>query len=1330
MLLLLLGSYLLFAAMVIALRYLVLPAIDDYRPFIERQVSHAVGAEVRIGDIDANWMGLHPRLVLSRVDMLDAEGRVALSLPRVAALFSWRSVLVLEPRLRQLQLEAPEVEVRRDTSGRLWAAGLSFDPRAEDDSDAARWLLAQGEISVRGAVVRWVDELRQAPPLELRDLTLTIQNAGRRHRAALRALPPPELASGIDLRTDFTHRLLDFKGDDARWWQGTLYGDFDYVNLAGWRPWVELPVHLGHGAGALRAWLDFREGGFRRALADVEMHDVELSLAPDLVPLAVEEMSGRVRAERGARGHTLTVEQMRVVTHDGLTMAPTMLGESWTEADRDGPARGSFEVRGLDLSALTRLAPGLPLPAPARKALVDAAPTGSLDSLEVDWEGSLQAPGNPRVEASFSNLALVAAPALTGAQADHPQRPGFTGLSGTVQLQGEVLQVKAQGKDVVARFPGVFASPDVPLRSVDADLTVQRGPGDVWTVAMNQIRFEHERTSGQVQGVWSSQGSTEDGSLELTGRLTRADVRDVHRFMPLALDEEVRTWLRLALLSGTGSDVSVRVKGDLAEFPFGNGRPGHFQVQGKVQNVTLDYASAAMGGDVWPRLEGVSGDFSINEATLAVTTRGGRVRMTPESTLALGPAKVRIGNLEKDAVLEVDSEARGPAVEFLRAAQRPPIAAIIEDGLTTASASGEFVMPLSLRVPLLHPDDTRVAGEIRLSGNTFRHDPHSPVLSRLSGVVAFDNRGVTFRNVQGMLLDGPVTLSGGPQADGSSLVQVDGTLPASGLASLWPVPGMARASGQAVYRARLFVEPGKAPRAHLESDLVGMRLDLPAPLGKAADDILPLSLVYGPLGDGATDQGDWITASLGSALRLRLERDSRASDAGVARGALGVNQPATVSGPGFAVAVELPVIDIDAGKALVAEFQPAARTDAGAADAPPPRAQSVPRLSRVALKTGRLNVEGRQLDNVQVDAVRDMTRNLQSDTGNWHADIEAAQLAGRLSWVEGPGGTANRLTARLSRLVVQEEPGATGITESDPEPKSSNVPEFDVVAEKFELYGKSLGRLEVLANTADRGREWRLQNLSVKNADAQLVGSGVWRLEPDDGGSRKRRMSLDATLNLVDSGRFLDRLGMPATIAGGAGKMVAKVSWTGLPYSVNVPSLTGTVELDIGKGQFLKADPGIAKLLGVLSLQSLPRRVSLDFRDVFSEGFAYDTIRGHAAITNGVAHTDDFNMNGIAANVLLAGDVDLVRESQKLKVLVLPKLDAGGASLLYGLAINPAVGLSVFLAQLVLREPLAQALSYQYGVTGSWADPQIARLPLETGHPGAAWPPPRRSESQ
>ena len=155
--------------------------------------------------------------------------------------------------------------------------------------------------------------------------------------------------------------------------------------------------------------------------------------------------------------------------------------------------------------------------------------------------------------------------------------------------------------------------------------------------------------------------------------------------------------------------------------------------------------------------------------------------------------------------------------------------------------------------------------------------------------------------------------------------------------------------------------------------------------------------------------------------------------------------------------------------------------------------------------------------------------------------------------------------------------------------------------------------------------------------------------------------------------------------------------------------MTGNFNVNVENGQFLKADPGIAKLLGVLSLQSLPRRLALDFRDVFSDGFAFDFLRGDVTIEQGIARTNNLQMKGVNAAVLMEGQADIAKETQLLKVVVVPEINAGSASLLTA-AINPLVGLTTFLAQVILRRPLIEANTQEFLVDGTWVDPRVTRV--------------------
>jgi uncharacterized protein YhdP len=199
-------------------------------------------------------------------------------------------------------------------------------------------------------------------------------------------------------------------------------------------------------------------------------------------------------------------------------------------------------------------------------------------------------------------------------------------------------------------------------------------------------------------------------------------------------------------------------------------------------------------------------------------------------------------------------------------------------------------------------------------------------------------------------------------------------------------------------------------------------------------------------------------------------------------------------------------------------------------------------------------------------------------------------------------------------------------------------------------------------------------------------------------------------LDVRDAGVLLTRLGTPDALRGGTGQIEGVISWQGSPLDLHYPSLNGHLDVRMGRGQFLKADPGVAKLLGVLSLQALPRRLLFDFRDVFAQGFAFDSVLGDVTIVHGMANTRNLQIKGVNALVQLEGSADIARETQKLRVQILPIVDTGTASLVAAITVNPLVGLTTFIAQWLLQNPLSRASSQEFLVDGSWANPQVTRI--------------------
>ena len=270
------------------------------------------------------------------------------------------------------------------------------------------------------------------------------------------------------------------------------------------------------------------------------------------------------------------------------------------------------------------------------------------------------------------------------------------------------------------------------------------------------------------------------------------------------------------------------------------------------------------------------------------------------------------------------------------------------------------------------------------------------------------------------------------------------------------------------------------------------------------------------------------------------------------------------------------------------------------------------------------------------------------------------------------------------------------------------MPSIDLTADDFRMGPRQFGKLALAA--VPTGADWRIERLDLASPDGIFNVTGVWQAW-----AVNPRTQLNVKLDVNDIGRFFARMALPQGVQGGKGKLEGVLSWAGPPYALDWPTLSGQLALTARKGRFVKVDPGIGKLLAVVSLQTLPKVVTLDLRDIFGEGFAFEDISAKIDIAQGIAHTQNFEMDGPAARVQMSGDVNLAHETQLLDVRVYPSLSE---SVAIGTAIvNPAVGLGALVLQKALKDPLGQMLALNYRVAGTWGAPTVTKKKREHNEP-------------
>ena len=1255
--------YFSFILAVLALRYIVLPHVEEYRPAIERLVSEGLGQNVSIGRIEASWAGINPDLTLHDVRVADAEGRPALAFSRVETILSWWSVPSAQLRLRLLQIDEPTLHLRRSVDGQLSVAGIPLS-RDGSSGNVSSWVLDQRRIRIRGATLVWEDELRGAPALILEDVNFALDNVGRQHRFGLTALPPEGLAARVDIRGDF--RGTDFSA--LKDWSGQLYAEIDYADLAVWRNWVDYPMALPHGSGALRTWLFIAGGALREATADVALQDMSLTLANNLPSLDLAHMSGRLQVHFPVTGFSMKGQGLTLLARnaqsggDPIRIDPTDFEVEW---QGDGPTGfvGSAGVNRLDVGALVRLSAYLPFDAHTRKLLGDHAPRGQVSGLSAHWKGNAERLQTYVLKAGLHNLGLRAKGYF----------PGFSGISGNVDATEKGGKITLHSGQSSLDLPSVFPEPLIQLDSLVAQANWKINQGEL-EAELSHAEFAGPEAAGSAKGVYRTSGEG-PGVVDMTAALTRADARAVWRYLPHVVGKATRHWLRDSLLSGKATEAKLILKGDLRDFPFLDKSKGQFLVTVKARDAVLDY------GKDWPRIDGINGDLRFEGNGMVVDAQRGRILGA-----RLSNTHVVIPDFDAAVpILFVKGQADGPTSEFLKFIDQSPVAEQIDHFTEDMRATGNGRLDIDLTIPLEEAKlgDSKIAGTYRMTNNEVSVDAALPPLRQVNGSIRFSGSDVSVPEITASLFGGPLKIQGGLQKDGRVLINANGSVDIAQLRKQSDHPVLSRLSGTTPYRGEIRINKRNADLV-VETSLTGLASTLPEPFGKAAGVALPLrfeKILLPATANGGMTR-DQLSASLGSVMSMQLVRRKAADGLVIEKGAVAIGRPLQLPEKGLAVSMSAKALDLDAWQKII----DADAMDASDAKGAGSSSSFVP--DSVSLQTGDLLVRGMRWSDVDLQAV--------GSKRQWKIQLNSRQAAGVIAW-DGEGN--GRLGMRLNRLVIDQFPSPSG---SAPSEATRKLPALDVVADEFSVRQLRFGRLELQAS--NDGATWNLNRIQVSNPAGTFTGKGSWQHA-----GTTNRTQMNFKVDSADVGNLLARMGYPGTVRAGTAQLDGMLAWNGPPTDIDYASMNGDLNLEAGKGQFLKLDPGAAgKLLGLISLQNLPRRITLDFKDVFSEGFAFDRIAGKLAVQKGVMRTERLQIDGTSARVMMFGEVDLKRETQKLNVNVRPEV---GDTAALGLAIvNPAVGAATWLANKVLQNPLGGMFGYNYLITGTWDDPKVEKL--------------------
>ena len=1254
------------AGLLLALRYWVLPDVETYHAEIVAAVSRTVGQEVEIGKIEADWRGLGPHLRLTDIRILDKQKRTSLALQRVDVVVSWMTLAAAELRLASLEIDQPDLMIKRDVRGVIQVSGVKMEGEA-GDNNFANMLLHQARIVVRGAHISWQDEKQDQPLLAFEDVNLLIENGWNHHRFALQASPPSELSTRLDVRGD----LFGENFDDLSGWRGEVFTQIDYVDLAAWKTWLPLPVRIAKGKGALRGWLSLYEGKISQLTADLALVNVRTRLADDLQALDIRVLSGRLGWRNIEHGFELSLNNFSFKLFDDFVLKPTDLFVSLHSVPQAETSAGELRANLLELEGLGKLMAYLPLEDKLKKQFVEFSPHGRVEDLRALWQRNNAQEFSYKIKAKFSELSLQRVGKI----------PGFSGLSGEVEGSDSRGTLIMNSHNLMVDAPQ-FMPEALTVETLSAQTSWLSDQKSL-TLKLHSLSASNEDATGTAYGSYQTVTGSH-GKLDLNVHLTNATVLHAGKYIPLvALGGSTREWINKALLGGRSNDFNLRIKGDLNDFPFVGNRRGIFKINARLNGAELEYDPH------WPRIHNGIAELLIQGKQLSVTASSAM-----SNGVQLQNVRVEIPDvLSKDVILNVNGEAKGEHTKMLGFIHNSPVRGYL-DGLTDdVTASGNGKLNLQLDIPLHELKKVKVAGGYHFSDSEVSLNKNLPTLRKVNGDLQFTEAGASTKNIGANIFGGPAKLVIENREAGKQNIKLTGRANLTALRLSNPHPLLRKLSGNPEWGVEVDVQH-KLSKVIVTSSLLGLQSELPAPLSKQAEEAIPLRVEMNMLSAEertfALHYGTLLNAEI-------LQQKDEDGTWGTERGIVNFgNVEYNADRDGLWIIGTLPHVSL-AGWGVLAD----------AVESDPDRAPMA--IAGADFSIQKINGYGHLVHDLHIKA--------SSRRDTLTAQLAAKEVNGEVSWQD-----RGRLFVRLKNLDLGLDYGdANKKSEQDLDTTSTQkvannveLPAIDLAIDRLSNKGKLLGKLELQAHQDDQ--TYQLNRLRLSSPDGVLNVDGKWNTS-----SEAAETELNLRLDISNAGNFLTRVGHPNAIKNGSGTLEGTFTWLGTPWMVSKSGLNGKLSVDTGKGQFLQIDqPGMGKLVSILNLQALPKRLVLDFDDVFSKGFEFDSIKGLADIKEGVMRIDKLKIDGSAAKVTMKGQINLANETLDLKVRIVPAL-GNTAALISALVATPVVVAGVvvaapvvvagvFFGSKILEDPLGQLAAFEYNISGNWVDPKMEKV--------------------
>jgi uncharacterized protein (TIGR02099 family) len=1273
------AAVIILAALLVSIARLLTPVLNEHRTDFEKIASNILNMPVMIHSVEVTWHGYAPEISLKDVTVLDPETQnPKLAMQRFDVDFSiWRSLWARTAFVQSITISGVELAVTH-TEDELQIGDLAklnikdaLTGATVGADTVVEWVFSQPRLALENIQLHYTGH-KAEHFVTLKKLTL--QNTPTHHILAGRATLNQDLPTKVDIH-------LSWDGDVRKLTEAKaqLYFYFEGLSLQQWfskQTWHGL--NLTQGLASTKVWIHWENNQVNKFQSEFEVYGLTLYSAAQKRLETINRMSAVIGWKRDGKLQTFAGDKILVDFSDHLWPA-TSFSIKGAEDDSGKLAINNVQFSYANLADLARLVLDTDfLSADQRQTLMTFNPNGEIVDLTATLPAELSDIQHLLLAGKWVNLSI----------APYQQYPGVNNFSGSLNWNGRIAAINLNTKNVTITANRIFAKP-VYFNNLTGDLQLTHDADGRWLYDTRNLHVDtvDAAVNTQVVLIVPQTGSQ---TIDLVANFKVMNAGHIVNYLPVkTFDPDLAAWLQAAFLSGQIDTGKAIVHGDLKDFPFDatQGSTGKFLITSTIKNMEFNY------GPGWPHIQHLNGQLTFAGSAMTADVSSGRILNVPISNVR---GVIPYIGESGPQILHVDGMIHGDLAQGLDFIQKSPLQKTVGKDLVAMKLTGPMQLKLGLVVPLGKPDNTTVSGDVTVVNAKLMLPEWNLSLDKMNGGFNFTEQGIEAKNLQGELFGEPTTLQMTTIHDASKigLVRADVASKIS-IASLQKWLGMNFsdvATGATPFQLQLYLSQHSdvrrsSDRIVINSTLEGIALNLPRPYAKTADKVKDFQTALDLNDSKFIKTQSSYAKSLTAALTYQKTKQGFQLYGGEIH--LGPEQPSSQQATGILLTGNVTEFKVSDWQDYITSLQKNAK---------PGQQFDTKMLRGINLHAGVITVLGTELHRADVRVV--------PKNNAWQIDVNSNELDGDVSL---PFKLDGQVVEGHFKYLHIGSAIATTAKDNSQRVDPRSVPSLRLDVDDVSYKDMKFGHVSVELVPSKSGLV--IKQLRIDEPTLQLDASGEWTQS-----GKRYNSHLHGSMNAPHIGDVLTQWGFNSSnLVGSTGDVKFDLSWPDAPYQPSIASLSGTLSLKLGEGRIVhlsestNSKMGLGRMLNVLSLSTIPRRLSLNFTDLFEQGYSFDSMKGDFSFKNANAYIDSMRFEGPVAGVNLKGRIGIAAKDFDLQMGVTPHV-TGSLPIVAAIAGGPVVGVATWVVDRVVAHEVAKSSTYEYSVTGSWDHPVWKKL--------------------